>query len=133
MQYRSLSVHFCSLASPLSPEPRPRAYWHPETKDSCEVCGGAYTDCLEDTIVYCDGCDRGFHQRCYHVTVIPEHDWFCRVCIRRRGGVTPLTMIPQAPAVPTIVEHEESGDPDLILDALKHAGLDKCVDFLVLA
>ena len=47
--------------------------------------------------------------------------------------MTPLTMIPQAPVVPTIVEHEESGDPDLILDALKHAGLDKCVDFLVLA
>ena len=114
-------------------EPRPRAYWHPETKDACEVCGGAYTDCLEDTIVYCDGCDRGFHQQCYHVTVIPEDDWFCRVCIRRRGGVTPLTMIPQAPHPPTIVEHDESGDPDLILDALKHAGLDKCMDFLVLA
>ena len=53
----------------------------------CDVCGRAQWQ-VGNEMLLCDGCDRGFHQRCYHVTVIPEDDWFCRVCIRRRGGVT---------------------------------------------
>ncbi|KAF8822521.1 PHD-finger domain-containing protein [Cardiosporidium cionae] len=45
----------------------------------CGVCFGG--ECEEgNQILLCDGCDKGVHQACYGVTIIPEGKWFCSLC-----------------------------------------------------
>ncbi|ORY62887.1 origin recognition complex subunit 4 C-terminus-domain-containing protein [Pseudomassariella vexata] len=33
-------------------------------------------------IIFCDHCEKAFHQKCYKVPVIPKGDWFCRGCLQ---------------------------------------------------
>ena len=50
----------------------------------CSVCNSPRIVKGND-ILFCDGCDLGFHQRCLSpaLTTIPEDDWFCSQCIKR--------------------------------------------------
>jgi PHD and RING finger domain-containing protein 1 len=52
-----------------------------ETEDFtyCEVCGACDR---EDTLLLCDGCDRGYHCECLTPALqrIPEDQWFCAAC-----------------------------------------------------
>ncbi|KAL8339886.1 hypothetical protein RB601_006153 [Gaeumannomyces tritici] len=36
-------------------------------------------------MLFCDKCDKGYHQQCHNVPVIPEGDWLCQNCL---GDVT---------------------------------------------
>jgi hypothetical protein len=50
-----------------------------QTKDPCcFLCGGTNKSKC-NKIVFCDGCDMGYHQRCMVpiITKIPEGEWYC--------------------------------------------------------
>ncbi|CRK35994.1 hypothetical protein BN1723_015046, partial [Verticillium longisporum] len=35
-------------------------------------------------IIFCDGCDKAVHQKCYGIHDIPEGDWFCKECVDKK-------------------------------------------------
>lgn len=45
----------------------------------CEIC--KYGD-NEDTLVLCDGCNRGFHTSCMNLPAVPVSNWSCSGCKR---------------------------------------------------
>ena len=50
-----------------------------QTKDPCcLLCGGTNNSKCKK-IVFCDGCDMGYHQKCMgpKITKIPEGEWYC--------------------------------------------------------
>ncbi|XP_072998919.1 uncharacterized protein [Typha latifolia] len=54
---------------------------------TCAVCRSTDGD-PSDPIVFCDGCDLMVHASCYGNPLaksIPEGDWFCLLCERRRN------------------------------------------------
>lgn len=60
----------------------------PDTQDSdvsddddvaCVICNGLDSE-EPNEILFCDNCDKAFHQLCYDVPVVPEGDWLCRDC-----------------------------------------------------
>ena len=46
--------------------------------DTCYTCG----KCGE--LVLCDGCPHAFHILCVGLTAVPEDDWFCNECQRKK-------------------------------------------------
>ncbi|OAA58367.1 Zinc finger, FYVE/PHD-type [Niveomyces insectorum RCEF 264] len=53
--------------------------------ETCAICGKPDSE-PPNEIVFCENCDFAVHQRCYHVPVIPEGDWFCRHCSQLAQG-----------------------------------------------
>ena len=49
----------------------------------CECCGNVDAS-RKNAMLICDGCNRGFHQVCYKVSVMPNahDDWLCHSCIQ---------------------------------------------------
>ena len=43
---------------------------------ACFLCGDTKTT-RKNQIVFCDGCDCGYHQKCVNLKAIPEGEWFC--------------------------------------------------------
>jgi len=60
----------------------------------CCICGGADAD-EDNDLGLCDGCDRGFHQRCHtpHVVDFGREDesWFCGDCRAAGVGTTAVS------------------------------------------
>ena len=50
---------------------------------ACERCGNADAT-RKNAMLICDGCNKGFHQKCYDISVLPNStdDWLCSSCIR---------------------------------------------------
>ena len=48
---------------------------------ACEVCKSKDD---EDSMLLCDGCDKGYHTYCVNppIEVVPEGDWFCPECVK---------------------------------------------------
>ena len=49
----------------------------------CESCGGLDPS-RGNAILVCDGCNKGFHQFCYKISVLPldADDWLCHSCLQ---------------------------------------------------
>ncbi|TGJ85828.1 hypothetical protein E0Z10_g2962 [Xylaria hypoxylon] len=47
--------------------------------EECAICSKTDSE-PPNEIIFCEVCDRGFHQKCYNVPIIPEGDWICRAC-----------------------------------------------------
>ncbi|CAG8982252.1 hypothetical protein HYALB_00004486 [Hymenoscyphus albidus] len=47
---------------------------------ACSICLKLHTR-KGNQILFCDGCDKAVHQKCYGVKDIPEGNWFCKDCI----------------------------------------------------
>jgi len=47
-------------------------------RDRCAFCQGRETE--EDALVYCGRCKLCVHQGCYHITTLPEGEWYCEPC-----------------------------------------------------
>lgn len=50
-----------------------------EDNEICVICSKPDSEAPNE-ILFCEHCDKGFHQKCYGVSVIPEDDWFCKDC-----------------------------------------------------
>jgi origin recognition complex subunit 4 len=79
-----------------------------EDDEVCAICSKPESK-RPNEIIFCEVCDRGFHQKCYNVPVIPEGDWICRTCSQedvlpdvphtteKHASPTILTEVPEIP------------------------------------
>lgn len=52
----------------------------------------------EETLLLCDGCDRGFHCECIGLPAVPDGDWFCNACnAQTEIEVSVLEQVPLEP------------------------------------
>ena len=60
--------------------------WHKSImKAFCQLC---HSGDDEDSLLLCDGCDKGYHMYCFKpsMTKVPEGDWYCFECINKATG-----------------------------------------------
>ncbi|ORX49432.1 hypothetical protein DM01DRAFT_1338110 [Hesseltinella vesiculosa] len=59
-------------------------------EEACAVCGND-RGLKKNPIIFCDGqdCNLPVHQKCYHVSVIPDDQWFCERCEVKQKGIEP--------------------------------------------
>lgn len=95
-----------------------------EDEDVCEICLKPDSN-PPNEIIYCDGCDLGFHQKCHNVPDIPDDDWFCKNCSQEDASKTPKRASAVAPAPPT--DAPDIPNLDRHLSALQRVLLDRCV------
>jgi hypothetical protein len=93
---KSLQAHdapnkACKRSSELNPSTHPHStpsqyvpgkFSADVSNISCESCGGVEAR-SDNIMIICDGCNRGYHTRCFKISVIPrdEDDWLCHACI----------------------------------------------------
>jgi origin recognition complex subunit 4 len=65
-----------------------------EDDEVCVICSKPDSE-PPNEILFCEKCDKAFHQKCYNVPVIPGGDWFCRDCLQE--DVVPDTKPSSAP------------------------------------
>ena len=55
-------------------------------KAYCQLCNNGDN---EDSLLLCDGCDKGYHTYCFKpsLTNIPDGDWYCYECINKATGL----------------------------------------------
>lgn len=90
----------------------------------CVICSKPdYT--RSNQIVFCENCDKGFHQKCYAIPIIPEDDWFCRDCLQENA--LPETLSPSATEKP-IPKAERPDIPNLEqhLQTMQRVLVDRC-------
>lgn len=46
----------------------------------CKICGLCNKNSVEQKMLFCDLCDRGFDLDCLGLTDVPEDDWYCKDC-----------------------------------------------------
>ncbi|KAK3954622.1 origin recognition complex subunit 4 C-terminus-domain-containing protein [Pseudoneurospora amorphoporcata] len=46
----------------------------------CVICSNPDTR-KGNQIVFCDGCDKAVHQKCYGIPRLPKGDWYCKECL----------------------------------------------------
>lgn len=77
-----------------------------ESDAVCDICGEDDSP-IDNTIVFCDGCNIALHQSCYNITVIPNGDYFCQVCQHILDNVLKVPQpLPPAPEDPNEVNQE---------------------------
>ncbi|KAI4603014.1 hypothetical protein KJ359_005804 [Pestalotiopsis sp. 9143b] len=52
-----------------------------DDEEVCVICSKPDSK-GRNQILFCDNCDKGYHQKCYDVPVIPKDDWFCGDCLQ---------------------------------------------------
>lgn len=61
--------------------------WHKSImKAFCQLCHAGDD---EDSLLLCDGCDKGYHMYCFRprMTAVPDGDWYCFECINKATGI----------------------------------------------
>lgn len=83
-----------------------------EQDAACSICS-KLSSRKGNEILFCDGCDKAVHQKCYEVPVIPKGDWFCRDCkpdakeleLEVNGEPTVLVSHAHIPAIEGFEDH----------------------------
>ncbi|KAK1831350.1 origin recognition complex subunit 4 [Podospora conica] len=94
-----------------------------EDDEVCIICSKPDSK-RGNQIVFCDTCDKGYHQKCHGLAVVPKGDWICRNCLQEDN--TSLTVGQKAgsavsqeeiPNIPNFGQH---------LRTLQRVLLDRC-------
>jgi len=102
---------------PEEAEPEAELEAGEDDDEVCAICSKPDSE-PPNEIIFCEVCDRGFHQKCYDVPVIPEGDWICRTCSQddilpggteagnteTRKKETPTTTV-DIPGIPNFEQH----------------------------
>ncbi|KAK0662448.1 SWM histone demethylase complex subunit phf1 [Lasiodiplodia hormozganensis] len=77
------------LPSPSTASRKKRPHRRPAETSVCKVCQRGHSP-ISNMIVFCDGCNSGYHQYCHHppidreVVQVAEKEWFCGACAASR-------------------------------------------------
>ncbi|KAK1699902.1 origin recognition complex subunit 4 [Colletotrichum godetiae] len=85
-----------------------------EDEDVCSICTKPDSK-PGNRILFCDGCDKAFHQKCYKVPKVPRGDWFCNDCIGQKQSRA--VAADEAVKTPNFAQH---------LSKLQRVLLDRC-------
>ncbi|KAI6253198.1 hypothetical protein MCOR19_010227 [Pyricularia oryzae] len=101
-------------------------------EEVCVICSLPQSE-PPNEILFCDNCDKGYHQECYSVPIIPKGDWLCRDCsgessetttthqaAQTKGAKKPTSITAKRDPVPDIPNFEEH------LCAMQRLLLDRC-------
>jgi len=73
------------------------------------ICEQCHRGDREADLLICDGCDvNAAHYDCVHLSRVPEGDWFCAACTRRR--VSAARRVAPAPRRQATPSRQEAGD-----------------------
>ncbi|GKT48681.1 origin recognition complex subunit 4 [Colletotrichum spaethianum] len=85
-----------------------------EDEDVCLICSKPDSK-PGNRILFCDGCDKAYHQKCYKVPKVPRGDWYCNECVQQKQ--LRATAADEAVKIPNFQQH---------LSNLKRVLLDRC-------
>ncbi|KAG7048558.1 inner centromere protein [Colletotrichum scovillei] len=85
-----------------------------EDEDVCSICTKPDSK-PGNRILFCDGCDKAFHQKCYNVPKVPRGDWFCNECVGQKQSRA--VAADEAVKTPNFAQH---------LSNLQRVLLDRC-------
>ncbi|GKT59269.1 origin recognition complex subunit 4 [Colletotrichum tofieldiae] len=85
-----------------------------EDEDVCLVCSKPDSK-PGNRILFCDGCDKAYHQKCYKVAKVPRGDWYCNECVQQKQSRAAAA--DEAVKIPNFQQHVSN---------LKRVLLDRC-------
>ncbi|KAK1988502.1 PHD-finger domain-containing protein [Colletotrichum cereale] len=85
-----------------------------EDEDVCLICSKPDSK-AGNRILFCDGCDKAYHQKCYKVPKVPRGDWYCNECLEQKQSRA--VAADEAVKIPNFQQH---------LSKLKRVLLDRC-------
>ncbi|KAK8080456.1 origin recognition complex subunit 4 [Apiospora hydei] len=98
----------------------------PGDDEVCVICSKPDSEAPNE-ILFCEHCDKGFHQKCYGVPVIPEEDWFCKDCLQEDVLPGAQDSSVQASGAPTpVTERPDIPNFDHHLKSMQRVLLDRC-------
>ncbi|EGO59105.1 hypothetical protein NEUTE1DRAFT_60169 [Neurospora tetrasperma FGSC 2508] len=80
-----------------------------DDEEVCVICSKPDTR-KGNQIVFCDGCDKAVHQKCYGIPRLPKGDWFCRECLelgKDKEKKKKKKAVPSASADVTVTRRED--------------------------
>ncbi|KAK2731208.1 origin recognition complex subunit [Colletotrichum kahawae] len=85
-----------------------------EDEDVCVVCSKPDSK-AGNKILFCDGCDRCYHQKCHKVPKVPKGDWYCDDCLQQKESR--VLAAGEVANIPNFAQH---------LNSMKRVLLDRC-------
>ncbi|KAF6843947.1 origin recognition complex subunit 4 [Colletotrichum musicola] len=85
-----------------------------EDEDLCEVCSKPDSK-PGNRMLLCDGCDKGYHQKCCGVPKVPKGDWYCKDCVEQKE--TRAAAAVEVAQIPNFAQH---------LNIMKRVLVDRC-------
>ncbi len=116
---------------PAAPSPSKVVNLTDEVDSLCSVCFDGNAP-AENSIVFCDGCNIGLHQRCYGLEGIPEFEFYCDRCVFLQSQVRRMDCSVKIDlTVPGLVQPPEAPQlpvPRCALCPMLHGGLKQIDD-----
>ena len=102
----------------------------------CVICSNPDTK-RGNQIVFCDGCDKAVHQKCYGIPRLPKGDWYCKECLELGKDKEPKEAAPstatrkEEKTIATVEAIPEEKAPDIPnferhLRCLQRVLIDRC-------
>ncbi|KAK8028237.1 origin recognition complex subunit 4 [Apiospora marii] len=96
-----------------------------EDNEICVICSKPDSE-APNQILFCEHCDKGFHQECYGVPVIPEDDWFCKDCLQEDIVPGAQNSVQVSGASSAVTECPDIPNFDRHLKSMQRVLLDRC-------
>ncbi|KAK1597367.1 PHD-finger domain-containing protein [Colletotrichum navitas] len=85
-----------------------------DDEDVCLICSKPDSK-AGNRIMFCDGCDKAYHQKCYKVPKVPRGEWYCNECVDQKQSRAAAA--DEAVKIPNFQQH---------LSKLRRVLLDRC-------